>query len=417
MPKRTPSDKKEERLREEKKSRKKLIVKIIVSVVITVAALMMLASRFFDYSFLDVPRRITAAITAPVQEFVSSAAAKASDYLRRLKLRSRLEEEYAKLLEINEELRNENAILSDYENRLNSLLNLQDLLEDFSELDPIPATVISHDTGSYFSVLEINAGTQSGVREFMAVVADGGLVGYTYDVDKSSCKVRCIIDSEATVAGMLQNSRDQGSVTGTLGVDGTAMCRMYYLPETSLPRPGERVITSGVGMEFPQGIPIGTVRESTRSLDDSKSFVVLEPLVDFQHIEHVLVLGYVPSYAEDAQVRSNGTEATLVPLITKRPVSTDFQFHSGIGFATPTPVPEGWTADTPVPSFTEPPSVTATPAPGTTPDASASPRPTNRVYVAPDPNATPTPTPTPVPTPTPTPMPTFNPASSMEDDD
>ena len=61
---------------------------------------------------------------------------------------------------------------------------------------------------------------------------------------------------------------------GTLDVDGTAMCRMYYLPDDFLPRPGDTVVTSGVGMSFPKGIPIGTVRESTRGMESNKSYVV-----------------------------------------------------------------------------------------------------------------------------------------------
>lgn len=376
----------------------------------------MILSQFFDLAFLELPRKITASVIAPIQKAVSSVSAEVSDYFRKLKLRANLEEEYEKLLLINEDLRNENAILSDYEHRLFELENLQDLLENFRSMDPLPAAVISHDTGSYFSVLELNAGTKDGVKEFMAVVADGGLVGYTYDVGRDSCKVRCIIDSNATVAGMLQTSRDQGSITGTLGIDGTAMCRMYYLPETSLPRPGEIVITSGVGMEFPQGIPIGVVRESTRGLEVNKSYVVLEPLVDFQHLEYVLILSYQPSYAEDAQRRSSALQSTLVPLATKRPVNTAFTSSASSGFYTPDPAREEAT-ETPSPQATANSKATTTPGPSATPDPLSSPRPTNRVYVAPDPNATPTPSPTPVPTPTPTPMPTFNPFSSLEDED
>ena len=104
----------------------------------------------------------------------------------------------------------------------------------------------------------------------MAVTMDGAMVGYTYNVTPTKSTVRTIIDSEASIAALIQSSRDQGTVRGTLGVDGTPLCRMYYLPEDNLPRPGDVVVTSGVGdlndgRSFPKGIPIGTVRESTRA--------------------------------------------------------------------------------------------------------------------------------------------------------
>lgn len=406
--------------RRSKKSKKSIsqvarrTISAIVITVLTVTAATMLLSEVIGSGLLGLPRTIIRAVLSPTENVVSSVKNEISQSLRKLKRRDSLEDEYEKLLQINEDLRNENAVLSDYENRSNEYKDLLDLKDDFKNLDPLPATVIGHDTSSYFSVLTLNVGSDDGVRDFMAVVANGGLVGYTYDVDTRSCSVRCIIDSSATVAGMLKNSRDQGSVSGTLSIDGNAMCRMYYLPDTSLPRPGEYVITSGVGMEFPQGIPIGIVRESTRGLDGSKSYVVVEPLVDFQHIEYVLVLLYQPPYAEDAQVRNNSAQATLMPLNTPWPLPT-FQMGVDYGFSTPSPTPAG---QTPAPSQTPSPTPTpkATPA-GETPDPNATPRATNRAYNPADPNATPTPTPTPVPTPTPTPKPTYDPGSAMEDDD
>ena len=137
----------------------------------------------------------------------------------------------------------------------------------------------------------------------MAVTISGALVGFTETVYDTSCTVRTIIDSDASIAGMIQSSRDQGIVSGTLGVDGTALCRMYYLPDDSLPRPGDQVVTSGVGFSFPKGIPIGTVRESTRGMEGNKQYVVIEPQADFQHLEYVIILRYKPE-AEAIEGRS-----------------------------------------------------------------------------------------------------------------
>ena len=144
----------------------------------------------------------------------------------------------------------------------------------------------------------------------MAVTISGALVGYTENVTETKSQVRTIIDSEASIAALIQSSRDQGTVRGTLGVDGTPMCRMYYLPDTSLPRPGDTVVTSGVGLEFPKGIPIGYIRESTRGMEENKSYVVLEPVVDFQHLEYVTVYRYKPAYAEEAQAREQAGDFT-----------------------------------------------------------------------------------------------------------
>lgn len=403
---------KQKRSADEKDQLRRGILRFSVIGIITVLLITVIASLFLDIPLLNKPRQVITSLIRPVQEVFSSVTDSAANYLRKLKLRYALEERYTELLQINEDLRNENARLSDYENQVNQLYDLLDEKNEFQSMSPLAATVIGHDTGSYFSMLQLNVGSRQGVKDYMAVISGGGLVGYTYDTEVNSCKVRCIIDSQATVAGMLQLGRDQGSVSGTLGIDGQPMCRMYYLPESSLPRPGEQVITSGVGMEFPRGLPIGTVRESTRSLDDNKAFIVLEPIVDFGHIEHVIVLLYQPSYAEDAETRGEGAQATLVPLSSPRPVPT---FQNGIvsGFNTPVPTD----APTNTPSRAPEASATPTLSPESTEDPDQTPRPTNIVYVPTDPDATPTPSPTPVPTPTPTPMPTFNPNASMEEEE
>ena len=69
---------------------------------------------------------------------------------------------------------------------------------------------------------------------------------------------------------------------------------MNYLPDETLPRPGDLVVTSGIGMPFPKGIPIGTVVESTRGMDANKQYIVVNPTADFQHLERVIVLLYQP---------------------------------------------------------------------------------------------------------------------------
>ena len=245
----------------------------------------------------------------------------------------------------------------------------------------------------------------------MAVTISGALVGYTENVRESSCTVRCIIDNEASIAALIQSSRDQGTVTGTLGDDGSWSCRMYYLSDDRLPRPGDTVVTSGVGMSFPKGIPIGTVRESTRGMEDNKQYVVIQPIVDFQHLEYVNIFRYVPSYAETAQL-SNDTsvQTTLVPMPTARPLP---EFATGVGtsfeeagLTTPIPADEA----TPEPNA----SPTPSPAPEGTP-ASATPGMTF-VTRSQEPNleynrTTPTPvgpSPSPTPVPTPTPVPEFD---------
>ncbi len=374
----------------------------------------MLLSNFFDVPMLRQPGIAISRIMTPIQSFFTGAVNMVGNYFRTLKYRSNLEYEYEQLLIKVEELQDQAIMAQEYENRLAAFEDLKVEAGAHSNMNPLTATVIGHDTGNYFTTLDLNRGARDGVQDYMAVVSEGGLVGYTYNVTVSTCKVATVIDSDTTIPALMESTRDQGSVKGTYGVNGEASCRMYYLPENHLPRTGDTVVTSGVGMPFPKGIPIGTVRESTRGMEDNKQFVVIEPIVDFQHLEYVVIYRYIPSYAETAQNSETVAQATLVPLATARPIPT---FASG---------QNGGTGENS--AFRAQEEETPEPVPQATPTPTPSPAPTQThasVYTfqspTPPPNleylrvtATPSgPTPTPSPAPTPTPLPQLDPDELM----
>ncbi|MBQ9265304.1 MAG: rod shape-determining protein MreC [Clostridia bacterium] len=382
---------------------------------------LMVVSNFVAHPLLNVPRKAVTTMITPVQRFFSGLTDSVAGYLRTLKIRGNIEYEYEQLTILLDDYANQIAENEELRRINESLYDLLDEQERNRSMNPVAATVIGTDTGNYFSTLTLDVGSNSGVEDYMAVVHNGGLVGVTYNVRPNESQVRCIINSDCTVAALVQSSRDQGSVKGTLGINGEPMCRMYYLPDNSLPRPGDVVVTSGVGLEFPKGIPIGYIRESTRGMEDNKSYVVLEPVVDFQHLEYVTVYRYKPTYAEPAQQRdSTSATLTLETLATPQPIPTwqvgglsDFLFAPSA-----TPNGEGMEntlEETPTP----PPAPTATPRATATVDPNATPLPPNLEYQPADnSDTTPTPSPRPTFTPTPSPVPTPDPgAMTVEDDE
>lgn len=289
-------------------------------------------------ALLAKPEEAVASAVTPLQSGFSGLVDWVVDYLYSLKLRSRIELEYNNIKQENEQLIYDAMLVEELQHKLSVYENLYDEISANESMNPLVATVIGRESGNYFSVFTINKGSNDGVQDYMAVTMDGALVGYTYNVSPTKSTVRTIIDSEASIAGLISSSRDQGTIRGTLGVDGTALCRMYYLPEDNLPRPGDLVVTSGVGMSFPKGIPIGTVKESTRGMESNKQFVVVNPQADFQHIEYVIVLRYQPQ-AEDVEERSSSNDSlSITPMGTAVPVPT-IQIGSDFYQLAPTPEP------------------------------------------------------------------------------
>ena len=319
------------------------------SIVVILLAMMVLTAYNQSTGSLVSPEGFLAKIITPVQGFVSQASQNISSYLYRVKLRSNIEYEYNQLKAQNDELTLRSILYEELEQENAQLRALLGEYETRSTMNPMLARVIASETGNYFSTFTINKGKKDGVDTQMAVITSEGLVGYTYEVFDTTSKVITIIDDQASLAALIESSRDQGAVKGTLGSTGEPLCRMYYLSADSVPRPGDRVITSGVGVSFPKGLLIGYVRESTRAIEDNKHYIVVEPAADFEHIENVLVLRY---YADVEEMPDNydNTEVIIAPVATARPQavieeerltnSTPVQLPDAPGRVTPTPTPE-----------------------------------------------------------------------------
>ena len=375
-------------------------------VVLLVVVVMMIASVFFPTSgLLSKPRELIARVITPIQRTFSTATDGIVTYLRQLKLRSNLEHEYEQLRLRAAELEDKAMLAEAYRHQLEVFADMDDELTRNVNLDGIKANVIARDPTNYTYVLTIDVGHNQGVEDSMAVCFSGALVGYTFDTTDDSAKVRGIVDGNAKVHAIIESSRDQGEIKGTLAIDGQYACRMSYLEYTTLPRPGDRVVTSGVGMRFIKGIPIGHVRESTRQFEDSKQYIVVEPIVDFNHLEYVVVYRYRPAYSEPAVERGTQAASTFVPMPSIEPVPTF------IGQPAPevTAGPDGTIPTSDEPAASETPAPTETPVPTPTIDPNATVPPPNFEYnqkvIVP---AGPTPVPTEPPTPSPVPTATFS---------
>lgn len=332
------------------KEKHPLLYAILRRGIVIVIAILLAFTILGQYSGLPIsPESAFAKIITPVQNIAAQLGQGFSSYLYRLKLRSNIEYEYNQLKAENDQLILRTMLYEELEEENTQLRAMLGEYEARAEMYPLLARVIASESGNYFSTFTINKGRNDGVDTQMAVITSAGLVGYTYEVFDTSAKVISIIDDQASLAALIESSRDQGAVKGTLGSTGEALCRMYYLSADSVPRPGDRVITSGVGVSFPKGLLIGYVRESTRAIEDNKHYVVVEPAADFEHIENVLVLRY---YAEVEEMPENyaNTEIIIAPVATARPqavieedklnASTPVPLPDAPGRITPTPAPE-----------------------------------------------------------------------------
>lgn len=355
-------------------------------------------------------------LVTPVQSIFAGIADSFGGFFREWKLRENLQAELDRVTAENEQLTYETMLTEELQVKSRMYADLKEEADANPLLRPLIARITDKSSPTYYSTFTINKGSADGIRPYMPVTYDYSLVGYTETVREHESTVRTIIDSTASIGVVIQSiSNDQGTLRGTLGLDdisGAPMCRVYYIPENSLPRLLDPVLTSGVGMDFQEGIPVGEIAESSRGSVENKEYILVRPNVDFPHLEYVIVLRYVPSrnpVISQAASRPDWELFTLEPSY----IPPEVPVVAASLFDTPSPEPTSTPVPTEIPEDwipTDAPTETPTPTPTLTPTPEPTPVPTPTVFVPQLPyhigkrrNEEPTPTPSPTPAPTPTP--------------
>ena len=175
------------------------------------------------------------------------------------------------------------------------LENYQKLLEldnQYKEYHKVAANVIAMDGTNWFSLFTIDKGSKQGIQKGMNVISGSGLVGIVTDVGPNYAKVRSIIDDSSNVSSMVLTTKDNFNVSGSL----MSMNKDKLLPFSELRdeddkvQIGDPVVTSRVSDQYQPGILIGYVSSVEDNANNLTKSGTITPVVDFQHLEEVLVI-------------------------------------------------------------------------------------------------------------------------------
>lgn len=155
----------------------------------------------------------------------------------------------------------------------------------------LAAEVIARDPSQWFGTITINRGYLDGVRQEMAVITERGLVGMISTVSPHSSQVLLITDPRLSVSAMIQRTRDPVTVgiVESYAKDSASLIITYLPLETKI-QPGDLIISSGTGGIFPKGILIGTVLELIQDHPGMILSALIEPRVNFNRLEEVLII-------------------------------------------------------------------------------------------------------------------------------
>ncbi len=198
------------------------------------------------------------------------------------------EELKAQVDELTDELNTRKLEQYDTED-LRALLELD---EGYSEYNKVAASVIGKDAGNWFDTFLIDKGSKDGITVGMNVITGRGVAGIITEVGSNYAKVRSIIDDMSSVSGMVLSTSDNCVINGDLQtMDERQMITFSNLKDTdNKVAVGDQVVTSYISSEYVQGLLIGYISEIHVNSNNLTKSGLISPVVDFEHVKHVLVI-------------------------------------------------------------------------------------------------------------------------------
>ncbi len=179
-----------------------------------------------------------------------------------------------------EDLANENA-------ELRAMLELKKASKDYNM---VAADVVATDANNWSSTLRLGKGLSSGIKKNDTVITETGLVGYVSNVGRSWADVTTIIDTSSSVSAVISRIDEYCMLQGDISLFDDNLCAMKYASTDSAVSVGDILTTSGDGGIFPEGIQIGKITEITPNTNGISQDAVIEPFVDFDNLDTVLVI-------------------------------------------------------------------------------------------------------------------------------
>ncbi len=227
---------------------------------------------------------VTHSVTTPITEFFAD-----------LGRAGRLRDENRALMAENERLRSALAGAREGELREADLAALM-ALTNLPGGQLTVAGVIARDPSPVRDVIQINRGRRDGVEDGMSVAGKGGaLIGTVEKSFDSVAWVRLITDPKSAANAIVQESRATATAVGAAG----HVVRMEFVTQGAEVKPGDTVLTSGLGGSYPAGLLIGRVAKVEGGPLDVFKDVQVEPASRLSSLESVVVLtGFRPQPVE-----------------------------------------------------------------------------------------------------------------------
>ena len=203
----------------------------------------------------------------------------------------------------NEELRQLLAEAEEYRQEVDRLRGLLDIKQVSGVSGPV-ARVIGASTNAWDQSITIDLGSADGVVSGMTVMGATGVIGQVSRASEHSSTVRLLTDPNSGAAVMVQSSRANGIVRGSL----SGLLYLEDIDEDQIPEVGDVILTSGLGGSYERGLIVGAVA-SVAEVPGGVGDIVINPNASAKMLEEVVVVFKAPQVTVTASTTSDSDEA------------------------------------------------------------------------------------------------------------
>lgn len=194
-----------------------------------------------------------------------------------------LNQENKKLVE--ENIRNLNLI---EKYKKNSKLTKDEFSTSSFPFQFIAARVINNNYSKTKNYNTLNVGKKDGVEIDMGVISSKGIVGIINNISTNFATVQSILNTQSQINAKLKKSNHFGSLIWN--GDHPNLTQLIEIPRIAPIAKGDTIVTGGKSTIFPEGIPIGFVKDFTLTQDQNSFVVQVQLFNDMTQLETVYVI-------------------------------------------------------------------------------------------------------------------------------
>ncbi len=195
------------------------------------------------------------------------------------------------------DLKSQNQILSEENNRLKSLLYNSENKNDSTYIDSVSfnaqyrftsANIIRNSYTAADNILLVNKGKNDSIKQDFGVITSKGILGIINETSNNYATVISILNTTNSISAKLKKTNHFGSLTWN--AKDPSIAQLVDIAKIARIEIGDTIVTSGLSSIFPKNIPVGTVEEF--KLDDAENYYEIEVKLfnDMTSVEHVYII-------------------------------------------------------------------------------------------------------------------------------